>query len=321
MILIVTNSQDDHTPVVISALEDERIPYFRFDTDQYPTQVQLSMSFNRRDEAANFLCADGRKVDLAEITSVWYRRPRPPICHGVLSAEDERFSSLESQHLLQALWQLLEDRHWVSPIAALNRAENKPYQLRKAIEAGFAIPRTIMTNSAEGLLQFTAQIQSDIAYKPFNAHFREHQSGVLSVYTNRLTRDYVRDQTGRLCFAPGIFQEYIDKAFELRITVIGDDIFAMAIESQRSERTQTDWRHYDLSQGLYRPYNLNEETRNSIRCLMSSLELSFGCIDMIVTPTGDHIFLEINPNGQWYWVEMLTEQPLLSAFLKLLCNF
>lgn len=100
-------------------------------------------------------------------------------------------------------------------------------------------------------------------------------------------------------------QNYVEKAFELRITVVGGDIFAAKIDSQvlDEDKGKVDWRQgYDY--GLkHSVYELPDDIAEKCRAYLRSFNLRFGCFDFIVTPTGDHIFLECNPNGQWLWIE------------------
>ena len=48
--------------------------------------------------------------------------------------------------------------------------------------------------------------------------------------------------------------------------------------------------------------------------------LEFGAIDLVLTPEGNYVFLEINPNGQWAWIEVLTRLPISDAIANLLAN-
>lgn len=101
---------------------------------------------------------------------------------------------------------------------------------------------------------------------------------------------------------PSIFQPYIEKDFELPIVVVGRHIFACAIHSQQSDRSREDWRRYALENTPYLPYMLPAEIEARILVFMDRLWLVFGSIDMIVTPDGEYIFLEINPGGQFDWI-------------------
>lgn len=97
---------------------------------------------------------------------------------------------------------------------------------------------------------------------------------------------------------PVVFQEYIEKQVELRITIVGDRIFAAEIHSQE--------------------FHLPDEISEKLLRLMQELGLVFGCLDLILTPEGEYVFLEINPAGQWGWIEHFTKMPITEALTDML---
>ena len=105
-------------------------------------------------------------------------------------------------------------------------------------------------------------------------------------------------------------QKYIEKKLEFRVTVVGQDIFTCAIHSQDSERTKEDWRRYDFENVKHESYDLPENVKSSLLRFMQLCHLTFGAIDMILTPEGDYVFLEVNPSGQYIWIENLAKLPI-----------
>ena len=119
----------------------------------------------------------------------------------------------------------------------------------------------------------------------------------------------------------GIFQEYIEKEYEIRVTVIGREVFATKIDSQANSDSRVDWRDA-VVRGIIQvtPYVLPENIANQCRNITKSYGLNFSAIDLIKTPCGKYYFLEINCNGQWLWIEELTGQKLLNSFVQLLVS-
>ena len=117
-----------------------------------------------------------------------------------------------------------------------------------------------------------------------------------------------------------MFQEYVPKRIEIRATVIEREIFCAEIHSQQSERSRVDWRRYDFDNTPYFPHALPDHVRSKILQFMRRLGLLFGCIDMILTPEGEYVFLEVNQAGQWYWVELLTGLPITEYFVRYLTD-
>ncbi|MFE1411185.1 hypothetical protein ACFW6F_10300 [Streptomyces sp. NPDC058746] len=109
-----------------------------------------------------------------------------------------------------------------------------------------------------------------------------------------------------------ILQERIDKKLEIRVTVVGDRVLAAAIDSQAAEVTRDDWRR-DVFQAPHLVHDLPEHVAERCRRLLRRYGLLFGALDFILTPDGEYMFLELNPNGEWDWVEALTGLPVASA--------
>jgi glutathione synthase/RimK-type ligase-like ATP-grasp enzyme len=321
LILVVTNANDEHADLFCEYLASIKSLFVRFNTELFPSAVSASFSFARTElaVASLLLPSPHGEVLLKDITSVWYRRPEPGIVSQALSCADQEFVTHEVAHVLASMWRLLESSFWVNPIACNRSASFKPYQLEKAQRAGLQIPRTLMSNNREQILAFAESCSSGLLYKPFNFHTERQPDGYSrTIYANKVSIDYVRENSHALSIAPCIFQEYIEKCVELRVTVVGRTLFTCQIDSQRSQVSNIDWRRYDFSQMLYASSSLPDHVVQKILRLMDALGLVFGCIDLILTPTGEYVFLEINPNGQWYWVEKLTSLPIAEHLARLL---
>lgn len=320
MILALTNRHDDHSDIVLAALQQRGAQFCRFNTEDFCSKNGTNMSFSNLGQNL-YLNIEGTRIDLASIDTVWYRRPESPTTPTHIQEEDRAFAQEESKHVLRALWQLLADRFWVNSYDKTQIASLKPYQLQVARQSGLRVPKTLITNDPAEVLRFYDECAGNIVYKMLTPHSRKTDAGGFqTVYTTRVQRsDLVSRQEG-IRIAPCTFQEYVSKEVELRVTVIGNTIHSAAIDSQKGKRTRDDWRRYDFSRCLYAPTQLPTELEKKIFAFMAQLGLVFGCLDLILTPDGEYVFLEINPNGQWYWVEVLTELPLLNTFAEFLVS-
>src|SRR5262249_21476922 len=119
-------------------------------------------------------------------------------------------------------------------------------------------------------------------------------------------------------YSPTIFQGYVPKRVELRITVVGERVFPAEIHSQQTQHTKHDWRRYDLDNTPHFPHDLPCEIRERCVSLVKRLDLCYGAIDMVLTPDGRYVFLEINPSGQYMWIEAQTGLPISAAIADLL---
>ena len=211
---------------------------------------------------------------------------------------------------------LFREKRWLNDPFAAARAENKILQLRAATVVGLAVPDTVVTSDPDAVRALAARCPEGIIVKLLAVSPIYGQV----IYTNRVTPAHLQ-QIESVRKSPSIFQRLILKAHELRITIVGERIFAAKILSQEDEATALDWRRKPLLNDYavrMEAVQLPEEIKERIFVLMRALELRFGCIDMIVTPTGDHVFLEVNPNGQWYFVQLKTGEAIAEAIAELL---
>jgi hypothetical protein len=170
---------------------------------------------------------------------------------------------------------------------------------------------------------FYREHDESIIYKPFRAYIRVREGqGDQPTYATKLLTNRVHAQdlieSEGFIPTPSIFQPYVAKEFELRIVVVGKKLFACAIHSQQSVRSREDWRRYDLEHTPHEPYTLPDDIATKLLLLMERLGLVFGSIDMIVTPSGEYIFLEVNPNGQFDWIAKLTGMPIYEHLAAML---
>ncbi|GAA0929104.1 hypothetical protein [Virgisporangium aurantiacum] len=114
-----------------------------------------------------------------------------------------------------------------------------------------------------------------------------------------------------------MFQEYVEKAYEVRLTVIGNMFFPVTIRSQDADATRIDWRGWnEMSYGDYHP--LPDDLVKKVQTLLTELDLVYAALDFIVTPDGEYVFLEVNPNGQFIWMDTDLQLPMADCMADLL---
>ena len=199
----------------------------------------------------------------------------------------------------------------------IRRAELKALQLKVAGALGFELPPTLFTNSPEDFLDFYRKHNGNIISKLPSISLYKYTGKTFNRYTQVVSkRDVGYARAVRLC--PIIFQAYVPKRVELRITVVGQEVFAAEIHSQHSNHTRHDWRRYDRFQTPYFPHELPSDLQQLCVRLVEQLGLCYGAIDMVLTPDERYVFLEINPNGQYLWIEEMTGLPISDAICDLL---
>ncbi len=188
---------------------------------------------------------------------------------------------------------------WINPRIVDQRLRHKPAQLLAAERVGLETPPTIVSNDANTIVAFLRQFGETAIYKNLSWYYGGKNR---ALYTNRIAVDTILLHAANVAAAPGIFQPYIEKKYELRVTIVGTTIFAARIDSQACEETKTDWRR-DPGIVLHEAVTLPREIAESLLEFHRSQGLVYGAYDLIVTPDGRHVFLEVNSVGQWLWLE------------------
>jgi hypothetical protein len=320
-VLIITNDHDEHASAVIEELQRRDVAVFRFHPEDFPHASTVSIEI-RDGQIAGEIRTAHHRLAFDDVCAAWYRRSRnlfsePP---SMTSEKLDQYIRAQSNATLSALCDSLQTL-WVSHPAQLRRAEVKAQQLVGASKAGLKTPLTLISNGPDDAAAFVKSLgDAECAIKPLIAMGVTNDQGYRLPLTTTLPSGYALDS---VALAPTMFQPYVDKACELRVVVIGEKIFCARLNSQANEITRKDWRAGDwkgaeLEQEVF---TLPNDVAASIQRLMRSFGINFASIDMILTPSGEYVFLELNPNGQWLWLEIDLGLPLVCAMADLLTTY
>lgn len=321
--LIATAANDIHAIIVAQALRQLGHQCFRWVTSDYPSMQRCSVTYESgaRLEIEGL---DGKfAADLMSSDLVfWNRRViREHFVSNELCEADRIIAASQSKVFVRGLLPFLgRSCVCVNKIYPAERAESKPFQLMMAKRAGFSIPKTVITNDPSAIRRFIDEGGNRKLAKPFAPTVWKGQD------CDYVTRSAVVGPEDLpvgwlLQTCPMIFQTYVEKSFEVRITCFGDLPIGVRLNSQEIVAAQVDWRAVSPARLGVSPIEIPTGVRDSCVRLLRSLDLSFGCIDMIVTPDGDWIFLEINQMGQFLWVEEINPDiPMLDLFVQLLTD-
>ncbi|MFC5626181.1 hypothetical protein [Algoriphagus winogradskyi] len=304
MILIFTHKEDYTADFLIEKLNRKKIRYYRLNCEDI-----FSKSYSINPTSDNPLSIDGH----SKFDSVWFRRFKLPLLEKVESKE-RLFLLQDFETLFSNIFEVLSPKVWISKPDKIYRAENKLLQLTEAINLGFHVPETLITNNHQELQNFFNDQDKNVIIKPIRQGRVEMVDGFKNIFTNIIHADTI-ESIHDFDLTPCIFQKHILKQYELRITVVNDKVFTVKINSQSNQNTSVDWRK---GKSLLIPITLPAEIEFKCIELVKKLGLSFGAIDMIYDIDGRYIFLEINPNGQWAWIELETGLPISDAIISLL---
>jgi glutathione synthase/RimK-type ligase-like ATP-grasp enzyme len=316
MILIVSNPQTDgHIHPVAGELSRRGVEYAVFDPASYPQSSALTVERSVLSTRSHLSWA-GKYLSFEEVDAIWYRRPGDFELSPQLRAEERNWLQLECSHVFRGLWES-STAFWVSRPNAIQRASLKILQLDLARALGFAVPHFVLTNEVNVAREFVAAHRHGVIVKVMSNPAIRDGERVGTIYTHLLSeRDL--DLIDNVRFGPTFLQEFVPKQLDVRVTVIGDEVFAVGIESTRLEEGRVDFRRAEVYDLPHLVIELPSTISRACGELVKRLGLTFGAIDLLQNASGDFVFLEINPNGQWYWLEQVTGVPLTAALCDLL---
>jgi len=306
-VLIITTLADAATDEVVLRLTKLGIPFKRINTEDLPFSSAMTF-YPEKTKSQDCITIAGETIPLP--SRIWYRRVRSAAKPDSMDDGVYTFCLQENHAALLGSIMALPGP-WMSHPAAVWQAEYKPFQLGLAAEFGFRIPRTVITNDPLVIRNAFSEFQEMIV-KPVKSGHIICKGQEFAIYTSRVMEHHLEElESAR--WSPSIYQALIPKRFDLRITIIGRKIFAAAIDSQSDPAAIIDWRQTNNSQLPHLPFKLPEEIVSRLFRLMDSLRLTFGAIDMIQTPDGEYVFLEVNPSGQWLWLDDMLQLGISDA--------
>ncbi|MEX5217472.1 MAG: hypothetical protein NW701_06555 [Nitrospira sp.] len=308
MIAVISHPEDPHARRVIQHLEAAGQEVFLLNLADLPHAATLTIEYLSNGQPQLEYRRTGQApIDLMQVHTVWWRRPQAANIAAVTDPDVRLFTANEWNEAVNGLWQLLGAR-WMNDPIRDEVAGRKALQLRVAAESGLRVPRTLITSAPDKARAFiTSQGLGRTIYKTFScthAIWRE----------TRLVREEDLALLDTVRLAPVIFQEFIPADADLRITVIGDQLFPAAIFSKETDYP-IDFR-MSLGQAKTQAVELPEKVASNLRRFMQRLGLVYGACDMRRTPDGDYVFLEVNTAGEFLFVEERTGQPISDALAR-----
>lgn len=263
-------------------------------------------------------------IDGSQLSAVWFRRPRKPDTFPHARADDAPCLRREWSELhdnVYALCDKLSDALWINPPNSAYMTENKVVQLHTARQCGLCYPETLVSNDPVEIRGFISRHER-LIYKGFFPHtWQESASGKMFALWANMIDSSMQFDDASLALCPGIYQAYIEKKYDLRATVIGNRLFTIRIRPVEGS-TPADWRPYALSNGIrIDSFTLPDTYEYKLKLLMRTLDIVFGCIDLVVAADGEIYFLEVNQSGDFLFAEERSGSlPLLQAMCAMLAT-
>jgi ATP-grasp ribosomal peptide maturase len=317
-VLALTADSDNTANRVIAELALRGVPVARLDQADIPLRISLDGRISTgRAWSGRLFGPNGTLVDLADVDAVWHRHTKQFVIDEDMSGPEKAFAYGEARRGYGGILAALSGCLWVNDPMAAARAEYKPVQLAAATAAGLRIPQTIVTSDPRTVYDWACQLGRPIIYKPLDGVWHADEGQVRVIYTSPVEdlRELLDPALGKTAH---MFQEQIPKAFEVRVTVVGTQVFAVRIDAG-SPAARTDWRS-DYDALAYSRIELPSDVSAGLVNLHRRLGLAYGAADLICDEAGNWIFLETNQAGEWGWLAVETGVPIATALADLLAG-
>ncbi|MGW6455982.1 ATP-grasp ribosomal peptide maturase [Streptomyces sp. NPDC055078] len=297
-VLILTCEQDVTADMVVARLHDGGVPLVRFDPGDLPGEGALSAEYVRG-EFRGYLSTGGRVVSMDGLRSIWIRRPGEPAAHA---AEPSAWLSAESG---QALYGMLDctAARWMNEPGAAARARLKPWQLRAAHRSGFPVPATVITTYPRVARQFADQYRQ-VVVKAVSG--KPPSDPPMALPTSLVPPDA---DFSEVAAGPTLFQRYIAKRADIRLTSVGEKSFAAR---KVAEPGQVDGRYGETGHP-WEEVEVPPRVERAVAMYKKLAGLAYGAFDFAEDAEGTWWFLECNQGGQFGFIELETGQPIAAA--------
>jgi glutathione synthase/RimK-type ligase-like ATP-grasp enzyme len=318
LVLILTRRSDRESDYVGIGLMRRGVDYVRIDIEDIPDLLRIRYSIKQGLESIKFLLNE-REIDVAHISAVYLRNFEVKAIKSRGDNLSKKFS-LEQWDDTYSILQARLKCPWVNHPDATRVANDRLQQLAAAKSIGLNIPETVITNDPEMARDFYQVHRDRSIIKALHHHAVQVGNRVYAMYTHKMTNkdlSYLND----LVNAPCILQEKLVKKSDIRVTVVGKQIFAVEIDSQSNKKGRNDLHRCPLIDLPKRTIELNKSDQDRCIRLLDFFGLQYGAIDLVRDTHDRLIFLEINPTGDWLWIEQHTGLPITEAMTDLLEDF
>lgn len=320
-LLIVTSESDIHADVVINELQKTQINPIRLNSDSF---IRNSTYFYEWQSSAvnfkRFLSFEDSLKESENIGVIWWRKPDKYVVFPEVTDDWAiKYCQEETESLIYSLCGLYPQAKWVNNYYNLRLPSHRINQIPVAKKIGLAIPPTLVTNSYKAIYDFLSK-QGSCIIKPMRYSGFLHDGKQYGCYTRSIDLETIEEFKDSIRLAPVFLQKRIAKKAEYRVTLIGKHHFVCRIDAQHTKDSDIalDWRVTEPEKLIHAPDKLPVEYISKLYKMLDEFGLNFGAFDIIRDDDNTLYFIELNPNGQWYWIEILTGMPMVKAMIELI---
>ena len=305
--LFITNRDDISIEYLISKFRLKSKQYLRINSEDIDT-----INFEINPTGKSFCHIDSTTYSLSNIKSIVFRRT-PTKYNTLKNDPNSPYLNNEKKHFFEGFYLTMQNAKWINPMFATHIAERKLHQLQLANTIGLEVPKSIITNSANKADSFLKNNRKSII-KPISNGLQVLPSKVYSIYTSEIESNYFEHVPKETIFETPVFlQKKITNIADIRATIIANKIFVVKIE--KDDNNEVDWRKPNINK-KYSIINLPKKLENKLFQINKNLSLTYSAIDLIQMPNKEYFFLEVNPVGEWVWLEKELGLKISEAFIN-----
>lgn len=314
-VLVLAREFDPTADAVITALGDRGVAVLRTDLSDFPTRLRLEARMCGGRWSGR-LWNNAHSVRLEGIRAIWHRAPSTYRFPDTLSAAVREFCYREAKLGLGGVLAALPVL-WANHPNRCADAIFKPYQWQLATDCGLTVADTVITNDPAAAGEFLAERPGQAITKALGPAGITENGQTRVAYTRRITPADTHD-LGAVAATATVLQQFVPKAFEVRLTVIGHRMFPIAIHAD-SPQARIDWRS-DPHALRYEPIELPASVADAVSRYLARAGLRYAGLDFVVTPEGRWVMLEANSGPQFGWLEAATGMPIVAAMAAMLAE-
>lgn len=312
-VFVLTNSNDATSDYLCSKLIESGVAFLRFNTDNDLKETKYKFS-----EKHHYIEWNCQRLTPQNISAIVYRRPKPLVLPKNYDEFYNHHITFEWSEVLEGFLSHIPRHFWINHPSLNYLASHKIEQLNRAKQYGLETPKSMVTNQPEEARQFIIDLKGCAIVKPLSSGYieRKKPEDDTLIYTQKFTLSKL-PLLEKIDECPVLFQQQINKAKDVRVTVVDNESIAIGMISKNNSNEQLlDIRRNNMENVVYTKLSVPKNIENSILSLMRSYKLRFGTLDFAITPKGQWIFFEINPNGQWAWLDQCADAKISDIYVK-----
>lgn len=316
--LIITSKDDGHSDHVIAKLNERGLKecVVRLNTEDFARNSKVTF----KDDIATVELIDShRGFTTSEVGSVWFRRPKEIEVNSGYDNYTQSFLKSQWTALLRGLYFATHDHaRWINPLPSLHRSRHKLQQIQLANSIGFSVPPTAITNDPLDARAFFDEFGS-VCTKSLDEPNFQTDKYIYPLFTRIIKSRDEFDEFDSIRVCPILIQKFIQKSFDVRVTVMGKKVTAVRINSQAFKASSSDFRGVSAALLDHEEIEIPPQTMKKIFEFVGRQKLVYSALDFCIEAgTGEWFFLENNSNGQWLWLEFSAKVPLTDHMIELL---